>query len=363
MLSLFNSSLPPQNQGVSIHQDLKYIKEYYSKVNSKIQQYRREHEWFVNNKHILKRLISQIRPMRDVEDMMLFRYIDNDTFNIGKNLELTTRYPQGKVHFNNLYRGSREAYYLTKPSIDLGKIPKEWSGYKPLKVIYTDNATLDISVPDSETPNEVTIFVEVNMFQLAFQYKYWVYYRKYRDQDYSIDKYLGSYLLPSLFGSYLDYSCWNVFKQLIYNPDYVCTFKNRIPFSISDYSKRLTQGYSYYIDKFRDTKNTYDKVLLNVPTPIHNNSYDLLHLDGKSGAKRTQWLFLVSRLGDLLALIDLLGTEGKIRNRNYIAVLKRDVRRIINYGNISPYNLPKDLESDMTYNLMTLAYTLDREKT
>ena len=148
MLELFSRKLPPIFQGITVNQDLKFIREYYNGVIEKVINYREENVWFVKGEHILNRFLKQFLRPEGFNDLDYFKMVDKYSESITRELQFSSKYNTGVFHFNNMYKGSTEAYYVKKKLIDLSTVSTEWKTFRPLKVLYTDNKSIDIDVPD-----------------------------------------------------------------------------------------------------------------------------------------------------------------------------------------------------------------------
>lgn len=359
MLELFNRKLPPIFQGITVNQDLKYIREYYNGVLNKVIEFRSEHTWLVKGEHILNRMLKQFLRPEGFNDLDYFKMVDRYAESISRELQFTSKYVTGNWHSNNMFKGSLEAYYVKKNIIDLTGMQNKWRDFRPIKVIYTNNKAFDIEVPDMMYSKDVRMIVEIDIFQLMFHYKYWVEMRNFKDQDSSSEAYLGCYLLPSLAGSYIDYSCWNIFSRLVTDRTYEPIFRNRMPFSVTDYSRRLTKGYLEYVDRFRGTKNTFDKILENIPMVTYTNAIEFLQLAEGFYTRQALWLPLFCRLGCLGTLLELTGHNGIIANTDITSKVKRYIRQILNYENMLPSNTPKHIEREFYYMLFRVEHLLD----
>ena len=258
-----------------------------------------------------------------------------------------------------MYKGSTEAYYVKKKLIDLSTVSTEWKTFRPLKVLYTDNKSIDIDVPDMMYTKEVRLIIEIDVFKLLFHFKYWVESRNFKDLDSSTESYLGCFLLPSILGSYLDYSCWNIFSKLIVDKNFEPNFRNRLPFSITDYSRRLAKGYLEYVERFRGTKNSFDKILENIPMIASSNAVEFLQLGEIFYTRQVLWLPLLSRMGCLISLLELTGYNGVIANTDITSKVKRYIRQLLNYENLLPNNTPKHIEREFYYLMFRIEHLVD----
>lgn len=359
MLELFTTKLPPIFQGITVNQDLKYIREYYNGVIDKVISYRSENIWFVKGEHILNRFLKLFLSPEGMKDIEYFKMIDTYSNSACRNLQFSTMYNTGNFHKNNIFKGSTEIYYVKSEVLPLDKIGSTWKSFNPIKVLYTDNRVFDITVPDSMYNNEVSIIMEIDLFKLMFHYKYWYEERAFRDLDNSTEAYLGSWLMPTLLRSYLDYTSWNIASRLITDRTYIPVFRSKVPFSVSDYTKRLTSGYLEYIDRFRYTKNSFSKILENIPMIYSSNALELMNLPKDFYTRQSIWLPLYCRMGVLISLLELTGTNGKIANSNFTSGIKRTVRSILNLEHILPDNTPKYIEREFYYMLFRLERLAD----
>lgn len=356
MWDIFNPKRRPIFKGKIFNEDIRYTKEYYTSVLDKIVKYRIQYDWFLNNKNILIRLIHRMISPTGLNDFEYFKIIESNGYSIARELLLGTRYNKAEWYFNHSFKGSKELYYIDFTPIDLSKTPAEWKNYNPLEVLYTDSKILDFTVPDPMVENNVTIVYKINIFKLFLQYKYWLNYRRMLDLDTGISRYIAQYVYPKSLYSFIDYSLWNIYNELVKDTDYEIEFNNGMPFSISDYSRKIKRGLLEYVNRYKDTKTLIDGYLLGLPSIANENVYDLLRLTEGSSTQQGLWLPLLTRTQDVYNILLALGNNGKIANGDYVGEIKRYLRKLRNSGTILPSNTPKDIAREVEKNLFKIEY-------
>ncbi len=344
----------------TISLDIDYIANYYKKVYNDIIRYRDNNNWVVKNENLLNRLLSKLQPYEGMSDFDYFKYIDTYIDTYIKHFRLGSKYYMGDYHKGNIYKDSNEFYYVSNSNIDLSLVSNNWRTFRPLTVTYTDTHDFNIMVPDIMYSNPITIYIDIDIPKMCFQYKYWKSAREIQNRPCDTTNYLGSYLLPSIFSSYLDYVCLNIFNKLIVDEDFAPTFKNNMPFSISNYSMRYTNGLYKFIDRYRNTKNTFEKVMMNIPL-LNNNMFKFLQLDETFYSKKSIFYPYFIRMDAMISLLLLLGKNGLVANTSFTSGVKREIRKIINYGEIFPSNMPKEHKNDFDYKLFRILYLIDNK--
>lgn len=361
MLDIFTINKRLSNNlsyGVVKNLMIDYISNYYRQVTRDIIKYRDEHNWVVKNENILNRLLYNLQPFENMSDFDYFKYLDVNIDKYIKHFRLCGKYYTGDYHYGNIYKDSKEYYYVTENDIDLSTVGQYWRTYRPIKVTYTDESNFNIIVPDMLKSNPISIYLDIDIYKLCFQYKYWANSRKTHDLPYDTYNYIGSFLLPSLLESYLDYVCVNIFNKLVEDEDYLPTFNNSMPFSVSNYSIRYTNNLLSYIDKFRDTRNTFEKVLSNIPL-INTTMFNFLQLDETFYSRRSIFYPYMIRMDVIISLLKLLGDEGLKGNTSLTTTVKREIRKVLNYGNIFPSNMSKEDRQQFDYKLFKILYLVD----
>ena len=361
ILDLFANKLDPLYQGTIVNQDLTYIKDYYKTVMNRIEIFRKENIWFVQGEHILNRMLLLFKDYVTLTDIGLFKYIDSKMDSVVKELELSSKYYPGKYKYNNMFTGSREAYYCYG-EIRLDRVISEWRNYRPIKVVYTDNYNCDIVVPDRDKKRKITMFMEVNVMELVFQYKYWCIAQSFFGHDTSTKRFLGSYVLPNIVNSYFDCSMVNIFCKLVEDNEFKPEFINDMPFSISNYSSRMTNGLLEYVNRYKNTKSKFEKILQNVPLATNGNAMDFLRFKEFYYTKKILWFPLFSRIKIFKSLLMLIGKDGQAANLSILSSIKRDIRTILNYGNIYPDNASREEVEEFQQELLEILYMVDNTK-
>lgn len=356
MLEIFTNRKKPLNQGIVIQQEFKYSKDYYNSVFSKIFSYREENTWWVQNNNIINRLLSRSIDPTGLDDITYYAYVSSYAIDFTRELELSSKYVQGKWFFNNTYKGSIEAYYCTNNMLNLQSLAVNWRKLTPIEVIYTDNDKLDISVPELNNRRSLITIYKINLFELFFQFKYWRSSLLDRSEG-TVSNFIGKILLPRILPSYLDYSLWNMFCKKI-DGKFEVEFESNLPFSMSNYSKKIDSSYSFYINRFRDTKTDIDRLLTNIPAINKTNMLEVLKLPEVYYTKQVLWLPLLSRIDSIYYILKLIGREGIISNTDYTSGIKRYVRMLNNSGTIFPHNTPSVLRRNFDEKLYRITQML-----
>ena len=124
MLEFFTTTLPPIFQGITVNQDLKYIREYYNGVIDKVISYRSENIWFVKGEHILNRFLKLFLSPESMKDIEYFKMIDTYSNSACRNLQFSTMYNTGNFHKNNIFKGS----IRSKEFVDVSKVCSYFNG-------------------------------------------------------------------------------------------------------------------------------------------------------------------------------------------------------------------------------------------
>lgn len=356
MLEIFTNRKQPLHQGIVIQQEFKYSKDYYRSVFSKIYSYREENTWWVNNNNIINRLLSKSIDPSQIDDITYYAYIASYGMDFTRELEMSSKYVQGRWFFNNTYKGSIEAYYCTNELLNLQSLALDWKKLCPLEVIYCNNDTLDISVPDLNHKKSIVTIYKLDIFKLFFQYKYWKNSLVDKDGG-TINNYIGKILLPRIIPSYLDYSIWNIFCNKV-EDNFKTEMESNLPFSISDYSKKIDSSLDFYISRFKNTKTSIERLLSNIPAIEQDNMGKLLKLPEHYYTKQVLWLPITCRIDSIYSILKLLGSEGKIANTEYTSGIKRYIRMLNNSGNIYPHNTPSFIRRNIEEKLYRIVQML-----
>lgn len=354
MLELYTNKLPPIFQGRYFNNDIEYCRKYYSKVIQDLEHYSNDISMTAQNEHILCRLLNRFTNPDGIDNMDYYMYIDEESSYIPKELNMSTMHNKGQWFFNNMFNGSKEAYYVYINPIPVIHIDKDWRNYQPVTILYTSNSTLDITIPNYLLKRRIEMVMVIDIYKLLFQYKYWRANRINRELNPSAVHYLTSFLFPRMLPSYIEYSLFNVFCNMVHSDVRDIEFYTNLPYSISNYDRKLINGYKDIIKKFKDTKQTYGKLMENLPTMFYNG-YEFLKLPESWYTRQLIWLPIYSRVNATISLIDLLGTSGKIYNSDYIATLRKSIREYKNYGDILPSNTPSDIKRNMYAGLDLIA--------
>ena len=311
MFELFQERLK-SNQGEIIAPSLPSIKQEFKKSINKVFNYFRDGDFFVNNDHLLVRLLKTIpQPLGD--DVRAWYYQAQDlSENLAGIFDITNfRNAKAKVQTNLFLGGVGEILVEISRPITMNLRTEDWLNTDAIQILYhpyTDMRVRPLDGKEFQRPimgDYAVIGIDVAL--LYVQYHIWK--RKKAPELYkvgkepSIHKWVYQYPLVNACRSYLDMSMLNRF--MCFYTGIEPTKHNeraRIPTPFVDYTERVDECLKIQIGLLKAKKLTYPQILTNIPLLIQDNAFQFSHIDTSYPTRQIRWCYLAARL-DLIKFL------------------------------------------------------------
>ncbi len=319
MFELFMERMK-SNQGEIIAPSLPSIKQEFKKSINRVMNYFRDGDFFVNNDHLLVRLLKTLpEPMGD--DVRAWYYQAQDlSESLAGIFDITNlQNSRAKVHTNLFLGGVGEILVEISRPITMNLRVEDWLDTDAVTVLYHPYTDMRVRPLDGKEFQRTIMgdyaVIGIDVALLYVQYHLWK--RKRAPELYkagkepSIHKWVYQYPLVNALRSYLDMSMLNRFMCFYkgIEPTKV-TERAKIPTSFVDYTEKVDECLKIQIGLLKAKKLTYPQILSNIPLLIKDNAFAFSRLDSAYVTRQVRWCYLAARLDLIKFLYE--ATEMKI---------------------------------------------------
>lgn len=343
MLQMFLNYSDTRNYPLKIYGNINFLRNKYYKEYKRIKYYYQYSNRATLNNHPLSRLVYdlQLDPTMDVFEY--YKRIDSIKNYLSKRYDIVSNINVGKPWNNVFYRSnSIEILLNVDYKIDPYDFQLNWNKYIPIRCITTDNVDLDFYPMNGtkDLSNRTISVYEIDINILMLMYKYWSIYRLENDMSINTNIFISTIVLPRISRSNIDLGIYNRMKLLSNN---IIPNSNNYkhPMFVPDYKNNIDKLLKILIE---DTKSKpyYIIQLLNYVPTIFKALLYTLNINIDIYTRQSEWVIWLSRIDDILFLLQYLDKRGIAYNIKEISKLPFLIKRLENSGfplfNILPNN-------------------------
>ena len=305
MFELFMERMK-SNQGEITAPALPSIKQEFKKSINRVMNYFREGPFFVENDHLLVRLLKTL-PAPMGEDVRAWYYQAQDlSEGLAGLFDITNlQNSKAKVHQNLFLGGVGEILVEVARPITMNLRVEDWLDTDSVMVLYHPYTDMRVRPLDGKEFQRAIMgdyaVIVIDVALLYVQYHLWK--RKRAPELYkagkepSIHKWVYQYPLVNALRSYLDMSMQNRFMCFYNNVEPTkASERAKIPTSYVDFTDKIDECLKVQINILRTKKLTYPQLLCNIPLLIKNNAFEFNRLDTSYATRQVRWCYLAARL-------------------------------------------------------------------
>lgn len=354
MINYFENKFKNLNLGILSVPYMDYIKNIYLNDIDKIALYSLDRKWLVNGKHPLIRFIKKFELPLDVKLPILttFNIVKENSEYIGRSIGFCNKYNKGEWFYNESYNGAAELYLIEDEFFNLADLDK-WENLTSIEVIFTDNTIIDLPFINMNVKKNNIIIYKINGVLLMHQYLKWAENKLRYQQDIDPGYFINSFLMPKIIKSYLDYTLINILNNLIIDQNYELVFKNTLPISIHDLSKKLKNNYLYVIERFCNKKVMVSKTLSSIPLLFKDNLLELI-TSFPDTRRQSLWLKYFIKSHEMNIIKNILGPNGIEFNNSIFSGINNEYKEFQNQNITLPSNSNNNIKNLFNLNLSLL---------
>lgn len=303
------------------------VKQEFKKSINRVMNYFRDGHYFVDNDHLLVRLLKTLPPPTG-EDIRRWYYQAQDLseglagqFNI-----INAQNGKARIEQNLFLGGIAEILVEVSRPITMNLNVKDWLDTDAIIVLthpYTDLRVRPLDGKEFQRPimgDYAVIGIDIAL--LYVQYHLWR--QKVAPEIYkeghqpSIHKWVYQYPLNNAIRSYLDISLFN---------RYICFYKGieptkpneraKIPTSYVDFTEKLDECLKVQIGLMQKKQQSYPQLLANLPMLIKSNAFELFKLDRFYYSRQLRWVYFAARADVIKFLLEASDMKTNGSDRYY----------------------------------------------
>lgn len=349
MYELF-TQLRSDNASVYKSADLDNVVSAYRRQIDSLVTYYHTKSMFVNNEHLLVRIIKQAMSSLNYSIDHYTSVVDLRVPNIERHFQLCSSISTGVFHKSVFFTGCEELLISDRGYFNPSVALKSWSTLQPVKVLSTciSNLGLNIPVPRAQNSERGQNMFSINISMLLVMFygycRYKAHEQKFQEVSIRVAEFVHMFVLPNMYTSFIDAVFFNRFRSQFYSIPFGQAYK-KPPLAVIDYTEKLDRVYKEIIERFTDMPYSYTALLKSLPSISFKAMDESLLMPDVAPTVQVQWAVYLTRLKHIELMVDLLGSKGKIHNSSLIGYMKKD---LINLKRSTQFNsrLPKDLAYD-----------------
>lgn len=344
------TQIRPENNSVYKSADLDNVRLAYKRQADTLVTYYNSRSMFVNNEHLLVRIIKQAVSSLSYGIEQYTSAIEARIPAVEKHFQLCSSTSTGVFHKSVFFTGCSELIISDREYFNPTLALKNWTKLEPVKVLTSciTNLGMNMPIPKAQNSERGENVISVNVAMLLVMFygycRYKMHEQKYQDVSVRVAEFVHMFVLPNMYYSHMDSVFFNRFRAMFYNEPMGSSYKTP-PIPVIDYSEKLDRVYKEIIKRFTDTPYSYRALLKSLPSLRYNGLDESLLMPDITPTVQVQWVLIFSRLKHIELLVDLFGIKGKTYNSSLIGYMKKDLFAIKHSKQLNS-RLPKDLAYD-----------------
>lgn len=311
MYALFNRP-PIRNVAAISFPDLPYLRRAYQDVMDDVRNHYHFYPKRVDGDHRLGSLLKHLPRRWDLDDHRYLHFVDSASEGLSRTYQFTSPTHRGRLYENGLTLGKDcvEAvidHYAGVPK-DLN-VPGAWRHWEPLKYLYHTRTDLRMPISNNQQQGKGYGVVTLDIPLLALQYRYWLKTQKRGDKEElaqqpdSVFRFLGSFPLPNLVGSYLDIAIFNRLTRIANNLP-VHSYPSPHPFYVMDLSQRI-DGLLHRVVATNDQRRGDIQIFAGTtPMIVNATLQQVMVLPNMPVNRNNEWALMLARLPYLKYIVE-----------------------------------------------------------
>lgn len=362
MYSLYNGEVDFQSSTIK-QGNFNYVRKTYDREIKKVINYYSTKPFVVRSNHILARIltIGAIPIHYDIDRYMEVAYARSPY--VAKAFNLTSSINYGKIFNGHFYGlGNSEILLYNESYFNPYEALENWRELRPVTVL--DNSLSDLNpclpngVRNSTAYGICVISIDIPMLLLQFRGFLIEQYNKEKTNQNGMlgaTHFIHMYVLPNMMYSHFDCILRNRIISRFYGEPYSERLVSTV-FHFIDASSKLDKIIDEVIKTLKNKNAVFTDYLKIMPSIYEENMYESIVMPDIPRTRQVWWALYLSKLKMTKFLIDIGGSKGVVRNRDYIGKMKIDIRRLLEENAYSGI-LDKDLAYDVKETMLELLKT------
>ena len=343
-----------ENNGIIRPPDFELVKRVYEDQVESIANYYRDNVKLIKNQHLLIRMLNLFMPSIDYDLETFVSIVYTRSAYIAKHFRLTSEIETGVMFQDLFYTGDNIVIY-NEESFSIFKTIAKWktaSAVRVLKHPITSGSFL-IPYPDRYPTIESGLsIVSINLPMMLIQYREYLKEQLLKPDGERAGAmgFVSRYVLPNMLYSHVDLVIFNRLRNIYYKKPNIDTDGVRHPFMVINYNRRIDKVLEVLIKYMSNRQLPYYSYLKLIPAIFTEDAQEALLMPNIVKTRRDWWCLYLSRLDEMVFLIDIGKEVGYMRNRDLISKAKIDIYRLLReniYQNVLPEYMIDDTLSKL----------------
>ena len=266
----------------------KYILSY-----NKVSDHYRTYNTYLNNKHILVRLLIGLDIDPETSDQDLYRRTEHTVDRTAAGLGITTDLNNGELH--------EEAFYVDECAIvavEFGEfydIPS-WTEIRAVRPLTHPHTTLKFVLPHLMTSMDDGDYavVGIDIPMLAIQYRHWLKQNilKPAGEQENVTQFITRYVLPGMLPEQADIALRNRMLHAA-NMSYRTDDRLDTPIFVNTFDKEFDEAIEDLTIEMMGGSKAFSEVMENIPMIFHDNYFDAVPRELDSLSIFSYWVSLM----------------------------------------------------------------------
>lgn len=332
MIDFFLSNPSRIQYGYKTYPKWDWIKRNYKDSIENLINYYHYRITFVNNKHILTRIIKTIDPGYTKDIFSYMKDLETNAKYIARDFKLVNNISKGTIFKNIFYSGnSYEIINHVEFDYDFLEVDKNYSEYNPLRVVYTEETDLDFHLLNGlkeKVKPSLSVF-ELDITLMLLMYRAWSKRRIKFGFSNNPNIFVSTIVIPNAIKTMVDLIIFNRFIYIAKGID-LPDFKLKHKIYTLDYSRGVDDILSRVANDMVNTNTALEQFINTIPTLFYPNMFSALKLSRRLQTRQSLWATWMARVKYINILLDLLGPNGLTRNNLLINTLPYDIKELKN---------------------------------
>ena len=312
-------------------------------LNRVLEYYNNRRYRVVNNSNMLARLLDTCCPDIHLDLVEFYAHVKASALYLSKRFGITSTIHKGEFLHNVLQNGASEAYIYTNYEYNLFGSVDEYLQLSSVRTICNPNMDIDYSLSyfqtNTTTENDL-YFYEIDPILMCLQYRAWALRQEKYSAPMDRNAFIAMIVIPNMLLQTANLAIWNRFKYMAAGNSFTNKFVNKHPFYITTYDNKLNDILTMAIKKNKQQPYAIHRIINTLPAYGGGDLIDSLILNNKVYTSQSYWFLWMSRVDDILFILDFLGKRGATKNKALITKLPWLITTLYNRITVPPNSTP-----------------------
>lgn len=332
MFGTFNDpSWYPRNR-ISLYARTQSAKTLYQSELDKLYTYLRERRHYLENQHLVCRLIDAVGPKGYHDPEYLVDMIGDQVGYISRSMDLSSITNFGRINPDSQFFNNKvnEVIILHREYFDVPLAVKNWKVLEPIKVLSHPHTDISYTILNGKCVNPTTgdATISINLPMLLLQYQLWLSSTP-ASAGYTMSDFVVAYPLANMIKSHADIA---IFNRLVnaYREIPNDSFIRSNPLALIDIMPRIDPDINQFAAVLKRRPEDFVTILDNVPVLNASTFIYRCRTPDIAMTRQVSWGILMSRIRLFSFLMEVNNTVKCSANLGFINEIRKTIRELDN---------------------------------